>query len=239
MKIHKKSAKKISYGGKRAHKEVRYIVIHYTGNRGDTAKDNATFFAKGNTREAGAHYFVDKKGEVYKSINMNRIAYSVGGSKYADQVKKGGAKYYSVCKNSNSVSIELCDCIEDVSWTQLVRLRQLVLVIQKTCKYATNIIRHWDVNGKPCPGSMIGTDNKKWKRVHDFLTGKYTFKAQVVTKAAIRSSAKVTATNKTGTAEIGEQFQIVGMKGIWGEIKGKDSKGRTRYITMTKVKEVK
>lgn len=238
MTIHKKTAKKISYGGKRAYKEVRYIVIHYTGNRGDTAKNNAVFFAKGNTRQAGAHFFVDKKGEIYKSVNVKRIAYAVGGTKYAEQVKKGGAKYYNVCNNRNSVSIELCDCIDNVNWTQLVALRQLVLHIQKLCPNATNIIRHWDVNGKPCPGPMIGTDNKKWKRVHDFLTGKYTFQGQVVTKAALRSSAKVTATNKIGKADIGQRFQIVGMKGIWGKIKGNDSKGRTRYITMKKLKEV-
>ena len=238
MKIHKKKAKKISYGDKREYKEIRYIVIHYTGNRGDTAKNNADFFAKGNTRQAGAHYFVDKKGEIYKSVNLKRIAYAVGGTKYAEQVKKGGAKYYSVCKNRNSVSIELCDCIDGVNWTQLVALRELVLAIQKKCPNATNIIRHWDVNGKPCPGSMIGTNNKQWERVHDFLTGNYTFKAQVVKNGAIRSSAKETATNKIGKIEIGQQFQIVAMKGTWGEIKGKDSKGHTRYITLKKIKEV-
>ena len=52
MKIHTKIAKKLSYGGKRPYKDIKYIVIHFTANKGDTAKNNAVFYAEGNTREA-------------------------------------------------------------------------------------------------------------------------------------------------------------------------------------------
>ena len=45
-------------------------VIHFTGNKGDTAKNNADFYATGNTREAGAHFFVDKKSEIWESVPM-------------------------------------------------------------------------------------------------------------------------------------------------------------------------
>ena len=62
MNINKKLAKSISYGGVRDLKSIKYIVLHFTGNKGDTAKNNALFYATGNTREAGAHFFVDKKG---------------------------------------------------------------------------------------------------------------------------------------------------------------------------------
>ena len=71
-------AKSISYGDKRALKDIRYIVIHYTGNKGDTARNNALYFADSNTRQAGAHFFVDKTGEIYKIINLNRIAWAIG-----------------------------------------------------------------------------------------------------------------------------------------------------------------
>ena len=76
MKIRKKLAKSISYDAKkkRSRSSVKYIVIHYTGNKGDTAKANASYFATSNARQAGAHFFVDKKGDVYKSVNMNRTA---------------------------------------------------------------------------------------------------------------------------------------------------------------------
>ena len=44
IKIHKKLAKSISYdtSKKRSLNSIKYIVIHYTGNKGDTAKGNAT-----------------------------------------------------------------------------------------------------------------------------------------------------------------------------------------------------
>ena len=41
IKIHKKLAKSISYDAskKRSLNSIKYIVIHYTGNKGDTAKE--------------------------------------------------------------------------------------------------------------------------------------------------------------------------------------------------------
>ena len=45
MKINKRMAKPISYGGKRNLNDVKYIVIHFTGNKGDTAKNNALFLS--------------------------------------------------------------------------------------------------------------------------------------------------------------------------------------------------
>ena len=44
----------------------KYIVIHYTGNKTDTAKANANYFRTEN-RGASAHYFVDKN-TVYQVV---------------------------------------------------------------------------------------------------------------------------------------------------------------------------
>ena len=74
-------AKPISYGGKRSKKEVIGIVFHYTDNIGDTALGNASYFHRsgdGNHRHAGAHFFIDQRGHVVKSIAMNLTAWSVG-----------------------------------------------------------------------------------------------------------------------------------------------------------------
>lgn len=238
MKIKTLKAKSISYGSKRNYKDIKYIVIHYTGNKGDTAKGNASYFATGNTREAGAHFFVDKAGEVYKSININRAAYAVGGAKYSDQIRVGGGKYYGKCTNYNSVSIELCDCTTGTNWEQMKTTRELVLYIQKKCPNAKTIIRHWDVNGKTCPAPMAGRSNKKWERFHSFMENGYEFKAKVIKKAAIRSSAKVTAINRIGTAEIGTVITVGRVIGKWARLKNKDSKGRYRYIVLSKLKEM-
>lgn len=166
MKIRKKLAKSISYGGTRPLKDIKYIVIHYTGNKGDTAKNNADFFAKSNTREAGAHYFVGKRGAVWESIPMKHIAWAVGGM-YT--LSGGAGSYYGKCTNGNSVSIELCDCVKKTSKAQMRATRNLVKYIRKHCPNAKTIIRHWDVNGKCCPASMIGKNNQQWKELHDYL----------------------------------------------------------------------
>ena len=38
-------AKPISFGTERALTEIKYIVIHFTGNKGDTAENNGKYFA--------------------------------------------------------------------------------------------------------------------------------------------------------------------------------------------------
>lgn len=227
-------AKPISFGDMRELDQVKYIVIHYTGNKGDTAENNAEYFATSNTRSAGAHFFVDKAGKVYKSVNMNRTAYAVGG-KYS--LSGGAGAYYGKCTNANSISIELCDCCKDTNWEQMKAARQLVKYIQKKCPNAKTIIRHWDVNGKDCPAPMTGKGNGKWKRLHCFLAKGYQFEAKVTKKAALRTAGKVTA-RKVGSANARERVQIAKVAGKWGRLKGKDAKGRYRWIALGKIEEL-
>ena len=150
-------AKAISYSAKkRSKKDVKFIVIHYTGNKLDTAEANGNFFKNGNTREAGAHFFVDQYGTIVKSINLDRTAWAVGGSKYANCSETGGGKLYSVATNQNSVSIELCDIVDkEPSDDQVKAVAETIKYIRKYCPNATNVIRHFDVTGKPCPKSMM------------------------------------------------------------------------------------
>lgn len=153
-------AKSISYGGSRSLSSIKYIVIHYTGNIGDTARGNASYFATTNTRAAGAHYFVDQQGEVYQSIPINLSAWSVGGF---FTTENGAGKYYNVCTNFNSVSIELCDIASKDAGAKMIQAtRKLVSHIKAQCPNAKTIIRHWDVNGKECPKRYIGKNNAKW-----------------------------------------------------------------------------
>lgn len=236
LKINKKLAKAISYGGERSLASIKYIVIHYTGNSNDTAKGNASYFATSNTRQAGAHFFVDKSGVIYKSINMNRIAWSVGG-KYS--TSNGAGAYYGKCTNANSVSIELCDLTSgSPSWKQMVAVKRLVKHIQKKCPNAKTIIRHWDVNGKTCPATMVGRNNKEWEHFHNYITKGYQFKGQVTKKAAIRTSGRVTIKNKIGTRKKGSIVYITKSVGDWGRLKKKSADGKFRWISLKKVKEV-
>ena len=62
---YKRKAKKVSYGNLRNRKNIKGIVIHYTSGSKDTAKNECDYFATGNTRNAGAHIFVDYEGVSY------------------------------------------------------------------------------------------------------------------------------------------------------------------------------
>lgn len=159
-----KQAKKISYGSERSLAGVRYIVIHYTGNNGDTAAGNASFFSRygdGNTRNAGAHFFVDQQGEVYQTIKLRYAAWSVGG--FVTNANGAGSLYLK-CTNTNSVSIELCDIAKkDPSPAMIKAVKKVIAYIREGCPNAKTICRHWDVSGKDCPARMTGSDNKRWQ----------------------------------------------------------------------------
>lgn len=164
--MYKRLAKSISYDTKkRKKKTVKYIVIHYTGNKGDTAKGNVNYFATSNTRKAGAHFFVDQDGHIARSIPMNRTAWAVGGDQRDGM--KGEGKYYGKCTNFNSVSIELCDIVNKNPSAKMIKsTKKLIKYIKKYCPNAKIICRHWDINGKHCPSRMIGiastTGGKRW-----------------------------------------------------------------------------
>ena len=154
IKISSYPASKENYGGTRSLSNIKYIVLHYTANDGDTAMSNAKYFASG-SRGASAHYFVDSKN-IVQSVKDNFVAWAVGGNKYNDVAKTGGGKFYGKCTNSNSLSIEICDDIKNnaiyPTEATINNVVELVRTLMK--KYninISNVIRHFDVTGKKCP----------------------------------------------------------------------------------------
>lgn len=155
-----------NYGNKRNTSDIKYIVIHYTGNNNDKAVSNCKYFQSPN-RNASAHYFVDEN-EIYQSVEDNIIAWSVGGNKYPNCNQTGGGKYYGICTNKNSISIEMCNSVKTVPEKTKKLVKELInILMQKYHIPATNIIRHFDVNGKCCPASLI--DNNKWTQFKNEL----------------------------------------------------------------------
>ena len=152
-------------------------------------------------------------------------------------LKRGAAFYYKKCTNANSVSIEMCDCLKNVGWDQMLAVRELVQYIQKKCPNAKTIIRHWDVNGKECPKPMIGSNNKKWKHLHSKIVNNYQYKAKVVITAAIRSSKGVKKDNKIGSVKPGEVVKISKVVGAWGRLLNKKD-GKWQWVSLKKVKEI-
>lgn len=166
-------AKKLSYSGQRSYSNVKYIIIHYTGINNDTAMNNAKYFASGNQKSAGAHFFVDQKGNIVQSVKMSYTANSVPRKR---QAYKGGGTLVGICTSANSVSIEMCDNLSrDPSAAQTEAVRQLIAYIQSVCPNAKTIVRHYDVTGKLCPGRMTdvyAADAKKWLAFRAAITKK-------------------------------------------------------------------
>lgn len=163
-KIKKIAAHKSCLHEKRDRRKIKYIVLHYTGNSGDTAADNGKFFQRehrGSRNGVGAHFFVGAKGKIVKSIPMNRVAWAVGG---LVSQKNGAGSYYGKCTNANSISIELCSANNGYTDKQAEAVQWLIGYIQKRCPNALKVIRHWDVNGKVCPAPMAGKNNTMWNR---------------------------------------------------------------------------
>lgn len=143
----------------RPYKSIKYIVIHYTGNKGDTAINNCKYFANTITKTS-AHYFIDRDGNIAKSVNMNRIAWSVGGL-------YNRVPLYGIARNDNTVSIELCDIVDKgISPKQKKALKNLCKAIKKKCINVKDIIRHYDVNGKSCPLYYVNNDDK-WNKLKE------------------------------------------------------------------------
>ena len=168
VEIKIKTANRSNYGGKRSTTDIKYIVIHYTANDGDTDEGNGNYFAN-NIVRASAHYFVDDDS-ITRSVPDNYIAWAVGGSKY--KYTKGGT-FYGKCINANSISIELCDTkkngVYDFTEATIKNAADLVKLLMK--KYnvpVERVIRHYDVTGKVCPKPFVD-DEKAWKEFKERL----------------------------------------------------------------------
>lgn len=152
-----------NYGGSRNASQIRYLVYHYTGNDGDKAANNAKYF-QNNIVKASAHYFVDDT-TVWRSVPDLKVAWSVGGSKYANADKTGGGTMYGIITNTNSISIEMCDTIRNgvyqASEATLANAAALGRALME--KYGIpieNVYRHFDVTGKHCPSYLVNA--QKW-----------------------------------------------------------------------------
>ena len=219
-------ANRSNFGAMRATTAIKYIVIHYTANDGDTDENNGNYF-KNNIVKASAHYFVDDDS-VTQSVYDNYIAYSVGGNKYSNTGVTGGGKFYGKCTNRNSISIELCDEVRNgVIYPSAQTIANAVELTKKLMvKYnipASNVIRHFDVTGKACPAYWSGSsaNNAKWKSEFlDKLTTARdeTFKVRVtITDLNIRKGAG-TIYAKVGVIAPGV-YTIVETVGSWGRLK--------------------
>lgn len=138
----------------------KYIVIHYTGNRTDTAMANSNYF-KNTNRGASAHYFVDAEN-VVQVVSDSDTSWAVGRN-------YGSNNLFGRCTNSNSISIEMCSTygkISDGTYRNTVELTKTLM--KKYNIDAAHVVRHWDVCSKSCPGwtgwGANGCDASIWNQ---------------------------------------------------------------------------
>lgn len=172
MSIHTLLANPANYGGTRNASSIKYLIYHYTANKTDKAKSNANYF-KNNIVKASAHYFVDKN-DIYQSVEDLRVAYSVGGAKWSDCNSTGGGSMYGRITNTNSISIEMCSTngiISEATIQNAVKLGKEI--VKKYNIPISNVYRHFDVNGKHCPGwnGWYGNNSSKWTDLKKRLSG--------------------------------------------------------------------
>jgi len=134
--------------------DIKYIVIHYTANNGDTALGNANYFANNANLQASAHYFVDEN-EIYNSVNDISCAWHCGGSSYI----------HPECRNDNAIGIEMCSRLDNNGnyyFKDETVINTIELTKEKMVEYGIDInhvIRHYDVTGKVCPAPFVNDEN--------------------------------------------------------------------------------
>lgn len=202
-----------NYGGSRTASQIQYLVIHYTGNDGDSAANNTAYF-QNNIVKTSAHYFVDDT-TIWRSVPDLQIAWAVGGKKYAATMRTGGGTMYGIVTNTNSINIELCDTLRDGTYQASAATLENAAALCKNLMATyqiplANVYRHFDVTGKHCPSYFV--DETAWadfkKRLEDAMTQEQ-FDTMMENWLARRAQSPPTATSQ-GARTWAEQNGIFG-----------------------------
>lgn len=169
-------------------RKPEYIAIHYTA--GTTSRRGAAMATRSVflNRRASADFVVDDSDIILINPDIkNYYCWAVGDAKNA---YSGGGRLYGKATNRNTVSIEICSNLvkgtppavpNHSGWyfTEQSLDNALRLVRYLMRKYGipkANVVRHYDISGKPCPGiigwndaQMYDTDSKAtaWKNNSD------------------------------------------------------------------------
>ena len=116
-------------------KEIKDIVIHYTGNPTSTAQNNRDYFNKFTTTVC-SHFVVGLDGEIIQCLPIDEVSAA------------------SNHRNKDTISIEVCHPdatgkFNEQTYASLVKLTAWLCNNSGLDK--NSIIRHYDVTGKNCP----------------------------------------------------------------------------------------
>ena len=163
---------------------VRYIVMHYTANNGDTARNNCDYYHRVGGLQASAHYFCDEHG-VMQSVREGDTAWHCGARAY----------WHPECRNANSIGIEMCSYKDNNGYhiAQETEDRAILLIRELMKKHnisAENVVRHYDVTHKNCPAPLV--EEAAWQEFKRKLTEKQTKSKEVFELTIDVKGAEVT-----------------------------------------------
>lgn len=148
-------------------KDVKAIVVHYTGVPGQTAKGNAEYFGRvsGHPTDPylSIHYIVDEN-EIWSCVPLDKRAGHCEDS--------GIGQFKNQYNNSNTIGIEVCPChtsgkkypeAQEKTWyfgdDTINNLVALVAYLIKKVEIASGsrpaIVRHYDITSKWCPAPFL------------------------------------------------------------------------------------
>lgn len=211
--------KEISSYNYSAGNDIKYIVVHDTGNSTDTAEANANYFNGGN-RNASAHYFVDDDS-IVQVVEDSNAAWHCG---------DGGMKYG--IGNHNSIGIEMCRVNNTV--TSTTEANAIELVKAKMAQYnipIDRVVRHYDASRKCCPQSFSSNNWARWNNFKAKLVGQsvkeiaeavddFTLTVQkqlnYIINAGLKEDGIMGSLTMAAIVAFEKKYGLTVDKGIWG-----------------------
>ncbi|CDG02090.1 Putative N-acetylmuramoyl-L-alanine amidase family 2 (fragment) [Clostridium chauvoei JF4335] len=138
---------------------IKYLVIHGTGNKTDTAINNAKYF-NACDRQASAHYFVDDN-DIVQVVEEFNGAWHCG-----DGYNRNGIN------NQNSIGIEMC--CTNYTYSDATVKNTIELVKELQHKYGIpneRVVRHYDASYKCCPSGFADNNWEKWIEFKKMIDG--------------------------------------------------------------------
>lgn len=150
---------------------IKYIAVHYTAGSRSSAGSARAVKQVFEARTASADFAVDDKEICQFNPDLeNYYCWSVGDKK---NPYSGGGRLYGKATNKNTISIEICSNLksgfsvkyanhEGWCFTEAALDNALKLIRHLMKKYGipkSNVVRHYDVSGKLCPGVVGWNDS--------------------------------------------------------------------------------
>ena len=140
----------------RKNKDIKSIVIHYTGMQSEIASINRLLDSR---HKVSCHFLINRKGQIFKMVDENKTAWHAGKSKWKNMINL----------NENSIGVELVNRGHEFGYQkftnkQINTLIRLCLNLRKKYKITnSNIVGHSDIAPlrKKDPGEKF-----PWKRLY-------------------------------------------------------------------------